>query len=53
MAETIQPSPKRGPVLTVRLRDKETLKAIKKAAKESGLSTNTWASEVLSRASRA
>jgi len=51
--EVITPSPKNGPVLTIRLRSKQDLKQVKKAAEDSGLSLNTWATEVLSRASRA
>lgn len=48
----IAPAPKNGPVLSIRFRSKADIKNIKKAASITGLSSNTWAVEVLTRAAR-
>lgn len=52
-SEEIAPVSKHGPSMTLRLRTKDQIKAIKKAAAKAGLSVNTWCCEVLARASEA
>jgi len=49
----VTPAPKNGPNLTLRMRSKATIGRVHKAAKRAGVSMNTWAIEVLERASEA
>lgn len=51
--ESILPVPKTGPSMTLRMRSKEQIEQIQRAAAKANLSTNTWAVEVLARASEA
>lgn len=49
----IEPVSKNGPNMTLRMRDEKLIQQIKHAAAKTGLSVNTWANEVLSRAAEA
>jgi predicted HicB family RNase H-like nuclease len=52
-APEVQPAPKNGPNLTLRMRSDAQIKRVKAAAGKAGMSMNTWACEVLDRASAA
>lgn len=49
----IEPVSKHGPTITIRVRDKQSVKAIHAAAKRAGMSTNTWVATILEKASEA